>query len=176
MKASYPLAPMSPVIRALTLFVLSLPAGFVAIALLAEPRAASILLPVAALLALLWLGVWLWSRPTRFEVGDGELGIIWPTRRRRIPLDEITRTRVMSVAEFRKIYGYTPRIGVGGLFGAFGWLYSRHVGLIEIAASRLDGWVVIQRRTGRPIVCTPERPEEFAAALPGYESAKTPAR
>jgi len=161
---------MSSFIRGLTAFALLLPLLFLALSMQGHGPAADVLRMVGAGMALLWIGVWLYSRPTRFEIGQDELRIVWPIRMRRIRFEEIVRVRLLDVRSFRRIYGFTPRIGVGGLWGVYGWLYSRQAGLIDVHASRLDGWVLIERRVGHPVIITPEQPEELAGQLPHLES------
>jgi hypothetical protein len=161
----YRLAKMSPTIAVLTIFLLALPIVFIVMGLTARGEAPAVLLTVGWLLLGLWVGIWLWSRPTRFELDGDSIVVVWPWRRGRIPLSEVRSVRVVSVSEFRELYGWTPRIGVGGLWGVFGWLWSRRVGLIDIHASRLDGWVLIERASGHPIVLTPEQPEQFAERI-----------
>jgi hypothetical protein len=56
------------------------------------------------------------------------------------------------------------RLGTGGLWGAFGWLYTRK-GLVDLHVSRTDRFVLVRRRAGRPLLRTPEHGEGFVAAL-----------
>jgi hypothetical protein len=56
------------------------------------------------------------------------------------------------------------RIGAGGLWGGFGWLYTRK-GLLDLYVSRTDRFVLVRRRIGRPLLLTPERDEAFVDAL-----------
>jgi hypothetical protein len=165
MNERFRLAKMSPTIALLTAFLFLLPVGFIGMGLGVIGQAPGVLLVVGCVMIALWVGIGLWSRPTGFELEGDAFVIVWPVRRRRIALSEVRRVRVLDVRAFRKIYGWTPRIGVGGLWGIFGWLWSRDAGLIDIHASRLDGWVLIQRAAGHPIVVTPERPEAFAECI-----------
>ncbi len=162
---SFEFAPMSGLILTLTVGLCLLPAAFIAGATLQVSPASPILLPLGIGLAALYGAVWIYSRPTRFELHSSHLEIIWPIRRRRISLSEMQRVRSMSAREFRREYGGTARIGVGGLFGVFGWLWNRKLGLIDVYASRLDGWVVIERTKGHPLIITPRRAEAFVGAL-----------
>jgi hypothetical protein len=159
------LAPMSALVRLLTGPLLAVPLvlGFVA---LTGPRAVSPVLGVVCLLlALVYVVTWLYARPTRFEIDPGALEIVWPARRRRLPRSDIAAARVLGPGEFRRDFGCGVRIGVGGLWGAFGWVWTRRRGLLDLYVSRTDGVVLVERRAGRPLVLTPERPEEFARAL-----------
>jgi hypothetical protein len=56
------------------------------------------------------------------------------------------------------------RVGVGGLWGGFGWLYTSK-GLLGLYVSRTDRLVLVRLRTGRPLLVTPEGDERFVAAL-----------
>jgi hypothetical protein len=57
------------------------------------------------------------------------------------------------------------RIGVGGLWGGFGWLWTTRRGLVEFYVSRADGMVLIERRGARPLLITPADPEKLLRAL-----------
>jgi hypothetical protein len=71
----------------------------------------------------------------------------------------------MTSREFRDEHGWAMRIGAGGLWGGFGWLWTSRRGLVEFYVSRLDGYVLLERRTGRPLLFTPVEPERVASAL-----------
>jgi hypothetical protein len=165
MTERFALAPMSSLIRALTAVVLAIPALFV-FAGLATP--ARILLPVGLGTAILYVAIWLAGRPTAFEVSPAGVVIRFPWRSRTIPAREIASVRAISSRTFREEYGFAVRIGVGGLWGGFGWLWTSQRGLVELYVSRLDGLVVIERRAGgMPLLLTPAEPEEFVDTLAG---------
>jgi hypothetical protein len=65
----------------------------------------------------------------------------------------------------RKELGWAIRVGVGGLWGAFGSLWTSRRGSVEVYVSRTDGLVWIERRVGRPLLITPTNPEGFLRAL-----------
>lgn len=54
-----------------------------------------------------------------------------------------------------------------GLWGGFGWLGMSRRGFVDVYVSRTNGIVLVERRTGRDLLITPERPGEFVAALTG---------
>lgn len=54
--------------------------------------------------------------------------------------------------------------GSGGAFGYYGRFYSRKLGPVRLAATRSDGYVVVDTDAGRWLV-TPDDPGAFAAAL-----------
>jgi hypothetical protein len=57
------------------------------------------------------------------------------------------------------------RIGAGGLWGAFGWLWTQRRGMVQMYISRTDGFVWIERGADRPWLITPEQPQAFLSAL-----------
>ena len=152
----YRLAPMSAVIWILTVALLALPVVL----------AGAGLLMVGLVLAILYLWVWLWMRPRHFAVPDGAMVIAWPLRSRRIERTELRSARIITAKEFRRDYGFAVRIGVGGLWGGFGLLWTRPK-TFEMYVSRTDGLVIVERDNGRPLLISPERPEEFVRAVPG---------
>jgi hypothetical protein len=48
--------------------------------------------------------------------------------------------------------------GSGGVGGVFGLFWSRPLGCVWIWASRADGWVLLRRRSGWPVILTPDDP------------------
>jgi len=160
---SFPLAPMSRVIILLTAGVLAVPVALVVAGLLTPAR--SVLLGAAAFVVVLCAAIWLFARPTGFEVSSGELVVIWPLRHRVIPRTNIASARVIGRGELRKELGWAIRVGVGGLWGAFGSLWTSRRGSVEVYVSRTDGLVWIERRVGRPLLITPTNPEGFLRAL-----------
>jgi hypothetical protein len=157
------LAPMCAVMRASTLALLALP-PFLAVALARVPvpwvREA-----VVCGVVLLYLSVWLWWRPSHFRLDPAELTIHWPLRHARIPWSTIREVREISRSKLRHELGASARVGAGGLWGGFGWLWSARRGLLDLYVSRLDGWVVIERHGARPLILTPANPAEFADAV-----------
>ncbi len=151
---------MSPLIRVLTVLLLALPVVFAAAALAGRPGEV-----VAVSLGVLYLYIWLRVRPTRFELTDTDLHIVWPWRRVTIPMTQIATARVASVGDLRKGLGLALRVGVGGLWGGFGLLWTRRRGWVQMYVSRTDGLVWIERKGGRPFLLTPAEPEAFVAAL-----------
>lgn len=55
------------------------------------------------------------------------------------------------------------RVGVGGLWGGFGWLWTQRQGALEFYISRSTGLVLLERPAGRSLLITPDRPAEFVA-------------
>ena len=157
----FALAPMCPLIRRLTLIMALLPIVLLVAGTLG-PRA----LLVPAMLVLLIYG-WVWARfrPTAFVVHRDSLEVIWPLKRRRIPRAGISTVRVMGRQELRREVGWGMRVGAGGLWGGFGWLWTSRRGIVQMYVSRLDRFVWIEHGTERPWLITPDRPEELVRAL-----------
>ncbi len=160
---TFRLAPMSGVIRVLTLIVLVIPLLLFGAGLYASPR---LTLP-AALCGGLFLVVWLFYRPTRFELGPQALDIVFPLRRISIPAASLAGATALDSAAFRASFGWAARIGVGGLWGVFGWLYTGKRGLCDVYLSRIDRFAVVERRDGRPLLISPEDLDEFVRVAQG---------
>jgi hypothetical protein len=152
---------MDFLIRLLTLALFVLPPLFLAIAVLGNRL---LLLPTAFLVAI-YAWIVLWFRPTLFVVGPREVEIVWPLRRRAIARDDIVAARLTDKHALRDEVGRAMRVGAGGLFGGFGWLWTEKRGMVRMYISRTDGFVWIECRSGRPWLITPERPDAFVRAL-----------
>jgi hypothetical protein len=158
---SFRLAPMSALIRNLTLVLLALPLAF-----LVPPAFGTRFFAQPALfLIAIYAWVWLRFRPTRFVVHPGGLQVVWPLRRREIPRREIAAVRVVDARELRREIGWGVRVGAGGLWGGFGWLWTKRRGIVQMYVSRTDRFVWIERAGGRPWLITPDHPEAFVRAL-----------
>jgi hypothetical protein len=157
------LAPMSPMILGLTLGVLALPLVFLVVAALGG----RLLLAPALLLVALYAWIWLRLRPTRFVVRPDALEVVWPLRRRRIGRDSIASVRGIDSRELRRDAGWCLRVGAGGLWGGFGWLWTQRRGIVQMYVSRTDDLVWIERVGDRPWLITPEQPAAFVLALSG---------
>jgi hypothetical protein len=155
---------MSVDIRVLTWIVLALPLMMFLGVYLARGPARSVLLVVWALVVLLYASVWLPWRPSAFEIDGAGLRILWPLRARAIPARDIAQAVVLSREAFRREFGWSVRIGAGGLWGGFGWLYTSK-GLVDLYISRTDRVVLVRRRAGRPLLVTPEDDDRFVVAL-----------
>jgi tetratricopeptide (TPR) repeat protein len=158
---TFRLARMDFLIRLLTAALLVLPLLFLAIALLAN----TFLLLPTAFLVVVYVWIALWFRPTRFVVGPRALEIVWPLRRREIPREDITGVRLVDKHALRGEVGWAMRMGAGGLGGAFGWLWTQKRGVVRMYIARTDGLVWIERRSDRPWLITPERPDAFVRTL-----------
>jgi hypothetical protein len=154
----FSLAPMSPTIKILTIMLWVLPFGIFLFS--PEKKGTGI---ICLLILLLYVSIWIWWRPTYFRIASESLKIVFPGRKITIPREDIQLIRSISQQTFTDEFGWAIRIGVGGLWGGFGWLWTEKKGLIEFYVSRVDGLVVIERIQGKTLLITPEKPREFIA-------------
>jgi hypothetical protein len=162
---TFALAPMTFALRALTWACFAVPASLLYLAAVtSEEPARTAILATCAFVALVYGSVYFVFRPTRFEVDDAALRIVWPVRARRIAKASITEARRLSSAAFRKEYGYGMRIGAGGLWGGFGLLRTKRA-TFSMWISRTDDFVIVRLNDGRPLLLTPEEPVAFVEAV-----------
>lgn len=163
MDRSFPLARMSGVIRALTYGLLGLGPLMLGLGATAPASGASMLFLGASLLALS-AEVWLLHRPRGFTVRQGELSLDYPLRTKRIALAGLVAAEALAAADLRARLGWALRVGVGGLFGGFGWLYTSK-GWVELDISRSDGLVLLTFAQRMPLLVTPDDVPAFVAAV-----------
>ena len=163
MDKSFRLAPMSAPILALTTLVLILPLAFLVASIFWRTQLA---LP-GIILVILYAGVWVRFRPSRFVVAREDLSVVWPLKHTSIPRSEITEVRLLDAPALRREIGWGVRIGVGGLWGGFGWLWTKRRGIVQMYISRMDRFVWIERGGARAWLITPIDPEAFVRALTG---------
>lgn len=152
---------MSMPILGLTIVLLALPVVFLVASLLGAT-----MLTVPALLVMVgYAWIWLRLRPSQFVVHPGGLDVHWPLKCVRIPRASISSVRVIDRQSLKQEVGWGLRLGAGGLWGGFGWLWTKHRGIVQMYVSRTDDFVWIERVGDRPWLLTPERPEAFVRAL-----------
>lgn len=161
MVESFRLARMSPLVLTLTIVLLALPPAFF-VGMLFWGRLLAI---PAILIVTIYAWVWLRFRPSQFVVHRGGLRVIWPLKCREIPRENISNVRLVDRQELRREIGWGMRVGAGGLWGGFGWLWTTQRGIVQMYVSRTDRFVWIERAGGRPWLITPEEPEAFVRAL-----------
>src|SRR5258705_7948383 len=120
--AIFPLAPMSRDLAVMTWIALVLPAWLLGAAYLSTGLARPVLTGAVGLTLFIYAGVWLAGRPTRFEIDEQALRIVWPVRRRVIPRSTVREARIITREEFRSAYGIGMRVGAGRLWSGFGIL------------------------------------------------------
>src|SRR5712691_2358702 len=158
---SFRLAPMSPLIWMLTLALLAIPAVFFSTAMVGRH-----LLTVPALcVVVMYVWVWLRFRPTRFVVYPDRLEVRWPLKRRSIPHKDIAEVRLIDKRALHSEIGWCMRVGAGGLWGGFGWLWTQRREIVQMYISRTDGFVWIELVGDRPWLITPAQPAAFVRTL-----------
>jgi PH (Pleckstrin Homology) domain-containing protein len=154
------LARMCPLMLWLTFALAALPLAFLIAAAFGAPLGGP-----ALALVLIYGWVWTRFRPTAFVVHPHALEVIWPLKRREIRRDQIVAARLIDRQELRRQVGWRMRVGAGGLWGGFGWLWTERRGIVQMYVSRLDRFVWIERGLERPWLITPDQPEAFVDAL-----------
>jgi len=154
---------MSVPILALPRLVLVLPPAFLVASVVWRTQLA---LP-GIFLMILYTWVWARFRPSRFTVEREGLRVVWPLKHTTIPRSEITDVRLLDAHALRREIGWGMRIGVGGLWGGFGWLWTKRRGIVQMYISRTDRFVWIERGGARVWLITPLDPEAFVRALAG---------
>ncbi len=101
--------------------------------------------------------------PRGFVLEGSTLRVERPLRPLSIRLAEIREAAILPDGALR---GMLRVGGSGGLFGLYGWFWSRTLGGFRMYASRSTGLVRLETRSGR-IVLSPEPPERFLEALLG---------
>jgi hypothetical protein len=160
------IASMCVMIRIITVMLLALPVLFVLSAVFGR---APLIVPTILLVAI-YSWVWLRFRPTQFVVHQDAVEVIWPLKRRQISRDSISDVRIVNSRDLKPQVGWGMRVGVGGLWGGFGWLWTQRRGIVQMYISRINDLVWIERTAGRPWLISPERPQEFVQALSSSQS------
>ena len=152
---------MSPLILTLTRILLAFPFVFIGGAIFGK----SVFFIPVFFFAVIYGWVWLRFRPTRFVVHERALEVIWPLKRCEIARENISSVRLIDRKELYGEIGWGMRVGAGGLWGGFGWLWTTRRGIVQMYISRTDCFVWIERASDRPWLITPEQPEEFVRTL-----------
>jgi hypothetical protein len=151
---------MSPLILSITVGLWLLPLIFLVSAVFGAG-----MLGFPGLLLAVYAWVWLRFRPRCFVLQADALEVIWPLKVRRIPRRDIAGVRLLDPNGLRQEIGWGLRVGAGGLWGGFGWLWTRRRGIVQMHVSRTDGFVWIERTNDRPWLITPEEPAAFVRVL-----------
>jgi hypothetical protein len=177
--SAFPLARMDTLNLVLTLFCLGIPFGtlgisfvlMVGLASAGKPGAAiaGAILPgtICLMIVVLFVCIWVFMRPSRFELSRSGLEIVWPGRNSLIPLNDITGAEILSKADFSQRFGRGMRVGAGGLGGGFGLLMTTRGPTMSFYISRVDRFVLVSRVSARNLLITPEDPERFVETLRG---------
>jgi hypothetical protein len=151
---------MCKVIRTFTLVALSILALLIIGALWS-----TLLLIPAAIVVAIYAWIWLGFRPTCFVVTPTTVEIIWPLKRRVLERATIVEARIISAGELKALVGWGLRVGAGGLWGGFGWLWTERRGIVQMYISRVDQFVWIERQPERAWLITPDNPQAFIQSL-----------
>jgi hypothetical protein len=163
---TFEVAPMAVAFILMSGVVLAIPVIFVLIGL-SDPLLRTTFVGTAAMVVVGAAGVWFFYKPTAFELEDDALVLRFPLRTIAIPRSDIASARVLSRSELRETLGFAMRVGVGGLFGVFGWLWSTKRSWVQIYVTSTGGWVLVERRAGRPLLLSAKEGAAFAAAVGG---------
>ena len=147
---------MDGTIRVVTVLCCALVLGLVVGALFLP----GLVLP-ALLLMVLMPVVWVWYRPSAYEAGPESLHILWPGRRRMILRGQIESAQRVDMRSLSPMV----RVGVGGLFGVFGWFWRPGKGWLEIYCTAQKDLVLLQIHGGHPLLLSPQDPAAFLASL-----------
>lgn len=164
------LAPMTLDVLVLTLVLLLVP---VAILLAMLLLSLALLMPLLVI-CLVYAWVWLRFRPRAFILDEDGLEVVWPLKRRRIRRNLIREARLTDRRALRRDLGWGFRVGAGGLWGAFGWLWTQRRGPVQMYVSRNRDLVWIDLGSERPWLITPERPDELVRLLQGQDAESQP--
>jgi hypothetical protein len=151
--------------KASTSVCLALPLLLAAAAVRGEPPESDMLFIVNAGMLMIYAGIWLWLRPARFELTESDLVVVFPGRRLLVPRASIAGARLLAREEFRPLFGWAFRVGAGGLWGGFGWLWTSKRGRVDMFISRLDRCVLLERTGAPPLLLSAEPAGPLIAAL-----------
>jgi len=108
--------------------------------------------------AILYLA-WGYYRPDYFELRSEGLRIVWRLRRTAwIPSEAVTGVELLDGQAFGKRYGWVLVAGAHFL-GDFGWTIGK--AKLDAYLSRRNGYVLVHRARGKPLLFTPVAPERF---------------
>lgn len=156
---------MSRSLAIMTVVLWGIPLVFAVIAVTTDFLPAMIfMIAMTVFIAGIYCWTWIRFRPSEFVLGDGAMEVIWPAKRRQVPYVGMHSAKIITRRELKDLVGFGMRVGAGGLWGAFGWLWTTKRGIVQMYISRLDRFIWIER-DDRPWLITPERPDEFLAAL-----------
>jgi len=158
-------APMSPFFVLVTGVTLAIPVIWAVMIFTVGQGIWKTSLAVIGGFAVTVAGIWLYLRPSSYTVDDERVIVRWPLRRLTLKRSEIGHAQSLDRATLRRDFGWSARVGVGGLFGTFGLLWTTKRGWMSAYATTTDNWVLLEREGGRPLLISPERPDDFLRAL-----------
>lgn len=162
MTGRYQLARMPPLIRGLTYSLWGLPLLLGGLGLWQQDQW---LIMVAVALVALFTLIWLGCRPSHIDLTPTALHLVFPLWQRTLPLQTLRHVHLLESLVLKQELGWAVRIGLGGLWGTFGWLWTQKRGLVEVYLSSLEAFVFVERQQGFPLLITPENPRQFVQHL-----------
>lgn len=157
-------APMSPLYVLLTGLLLSIPVIWAILGVLQPPFRLTALALVSAALALVAF-IALALRPRHLAVDEAGIALVFPLRELRIARADVRRVQRLDRSALRRALGFSLRVGLAGLFGSFGLMWSTRLGWISLYTTSLDDWVLIERKAARPVLISPADPAALLEAL-----------
>lgn len=142
----------------LTAVVLAVFAGGLVLVLTQPVPSRELRLGLALLILLVPLVTYLYS-PTGFSVGPEGVRIHKPGGTVLLPLGSLRAARRAAPGELCGLRTF----GSGGLFGYFGWFWTRSLGHYRAYITSRHHMVLVQAE--RAYLLSPERPEDFLARL-----------
>ncbi len=100
--------------------------------------------------------------PRAYEIGGNNIIIKRPFGDKIIPSDEIKKIRKPAEKELN---WPIRKFGNGGLFGYTGIFYTKHEGNMLWYCSRKSHYIIIERKSSRPVVISPDDPDGFIHAF-----------
>lgn len=161
---AFAVAPMAPIYVLITGVLLAIPVIW-AILAVTDPSLRRNGILMSAGFTAVAAAAWVYLRPSRFVVADEGMRIEWPLRTLEIERSAITHVRTMPRTEMGAVFGRTFRVGLGGLFGNFGLLWTSNRGWVSAYLTSRDTFVFVERKGARPMLISPAEPEEFVRAL-----------
>jgi hypothetical protein len=104
-------------------------------------------------------------RPSHYIVDNRGLTVAWPLRKLCVLRNDISSVRVLDRKGIKKELGLAMRIGVGGLFGGFGLLWTRRRGMMRFYITRLDYFVLVERKSDKDLLLSVDHPERMKEML-----------
>lgn len=81
---------------------------------------------------------------------------------KKISYDEIQMVRM---TEAKELAGTWRSFGVGGFFGYFGYYRSARMGNMQWYVTQRKNFVMIELKTGKKIIISPDEPSDFLMAV-----------
>ena len=160
--ARFALAPMDMLMRGLTYFLWCLLLVLIGVAVV---KGGGVALIAPMIMGTAFAGILIWMRPRAFILTGAGLRIEWPTRSLLIPRTKIVSAERIDQQTFGAEFGWPIRVGAGGFYGTFGYLWTSQGGFVDVEASRGNSGFVLIRTTDRPMLVTPDAPDRFVEAI-----------